>query len=94
MRFEQFQPAHQHIEQLLARGLLRHVGVDPSQHGLVDLLDVSGEDCKRRTVLGAQIRKRNLGALGKLGQADLLERLFLQQCEHRRDDLFPVGIGR
>ena len=43
VRREQFQPAHQHVEQLFARGFLRHLGVDAGEHRSVDVLDVGGE---------------------------------------------------
>ena len=33
---EQFEPAHQHVEQPLARRFLRHVGIDLGQHLAVE----------------------------------------------------------
>jgi len=93
VRLKQFQPAHQHIEQLFARGLLRHVGIDPGKYGLVDVLDMCGENRKRGSELSAQIRQRNAGALGKLGKSNSFERLFGQQREKRRDDFVPAGVA-
>ena len=68
-----FEPAHQHVEQPLARRLLGHVGDRAGQHLAVDLLDVGGEDRERRAELAAQVGERDAGALGDLGEADPLE---------------------
>ena len=76
---EQFEPAHQHIEQPLARRFLRHVGIDLGEHLAVELLDVGGEDRKRRAELAAQLGQRHAGALGDLGEADALDRLLGEQ---------------
>ena len=43
-----FEPAHQHIEQAFALGLLGHVAEIGRKHGAVGRLDVSGKDRERR----------------------------------------------
>ena len=88
---ERLQPAHQHVEQPLARRLLRHVGVAAGEHRAVDVLDVSGEDRERRAELGAQLRKLETGAAGDFGQADLLEGMLGQQRHQRVDRLVAVA---
>ena len=54
VRRKRLEPAHQHVEQPLARRLLGHVGVAAGQHRAVDLLDVSGEDREHRAEFVAQ----------------------------------------
>ena len=70
---QHFQPAHQHIEQFFARRLLGHVGVAAEQHLLIGVLDLRGQDRERRGKFRPQLRERDAGALGDIGQPDPLE---------------------
>ncbi len=63
VRRQHFEPPHQHVEQPLARRLLRHVGIDAGEHGAVGLLHVRGEDRERRAEQAAQLGERNLRPL-------------------------------
>ena len=56
-----FEPAHQHVEQALARGFLRHVGIVAGQHLAIDLLDLCGQHRKRGAELRAKLGQRNAG---------------------------------
>ena len=91
---EQFEPAHQHVEQPLARRFLFHVGIDLGQHLAVELLGMGGEDGERRAEFAAQFGERDAGALGQLGEADPLDRLLGQQRHKRVDDAFARRAGR
>ena len=64
MRRQNFDPAHQHVEQAFARRLLFHVAHVLRQHGAVDGLDVGGEDTERRGEFAAQLRERHAGTAG------------------------------
>ena len=88
---QRFQPAHQHVEQPLARRLFGHVGVAAGEHRAVDVLDVGGEDRERRAEFGAQLRQLQPGAAGDFGQADLLEGLLGEQRHQRVDRLVAIG---
>ena len=93
---QQLNPAHQHVEQPLARRFLLHVGIDFSEHLAVKLLDLGAEDRKRRSEFAAQVGQRDAGALGDFGQADALDRLLGEQ--HMKASMMrsrgePVGAG-
>jgi hypothetical protein len=94
VRRQHFEPAHQHVEQALARRLLRHVVIAAAgEHGTVDGLHVRGEDGERRAERVAQARERDAGILGDLGKTDLLDRLFGEQRHERVDDAFALGLA-
>ena len=65
MRGKQLDPAHQHVEQPLARRLLGHVGIFAGEHRAVDPLYVGGQNRKGRTECAAQVGERNAGALAR-----------------------------
>ena len=91
MRRQQLDPAHQHVEQPLARRLLGHVGIIAGEHRAVDLLYVGGQNREGRTECAAQVGERNAGALGDLGKADLFDRLFGKQRHEGVDDALALG---
>jgi hypothetical protein len=86
VRGKQLDPAHQHVEQPLARRLFGHVGIVASEHRAVDPLYVGGQNRKGRIECAAQVGKRNAGALRDLGQADLFDRLLCKQRHESVDD--------
>ena len=88
---QRLEPAHQHVEQPLARRLLGHVGVAAGEHRAVDVLDVGGEDGERRAEFGAQGRKLQAGAAGDFGKPDLFEGMLGEQRHQRVDRLVAVG---
>ena len=52
-----------------------------------------GEDRERRAELAAQVGERDAGALGDLGEADLLERLLGEQRHEGCDDALARRAG-
>ena len=86
-------PAHQHVEQALARRLLGHVASAAGEHGAVDVLDVGGDDRQRRAEFGAQLGQFQPGAAGDFGQPDLFERMLGEQRHQRVNRLVAVGIA-
>ena len=86
MRGVRLKPAHEHIEQSLARRLLRHVAVAAAQHLAVDLLHMRGQDRERGAELAAQIGERYLGTPRNFSKIDALDRLLGQQGHEGRDD--------
>ena len=55
MRGEQLDPAHQHVEQPLARRLFGHVGIVAGEHRAVDLLHEGSQNRKGRIECAAQV---------------------------------------
>ena len=90
VRRERLEPAHQHVEQPLARRLLGHVGVAAREHLAVDLLDMGGVDRKQRAEFAAQRGERDPGAGGDVGKADPLDRMLRQQGQEGGDDLVAI----
>jgi hypothetical protein len=91
VRLKQFEAAHQHVEQALARGLVVHVAVIAFEHLAVDVLDVGGEDRHRRAELGAQFGQRHARLGGDVGKSDVLKRMIGEQRQERFDD--PVAVA-
>ena len=91
---EHLEPAHQDVEQALARRLLGHVVIGAGEHRAVDLLHLRGEDRERRAECPAQLGQRDAGLLGDLGKADLLDRLLGEQRHERFDDPLARRLGR
>ncbi len=86
VRRQHVEPAHQHVEQPLARRLVGHAGVDAVEHRAVDLAHMRGQHLDLGGMLGAQFRQRDAGAARNLGEADVLEPLLRQQRHEGADD--------
>jgi len=93
VRCEQFKPAHQHVEQALARRLFGHVGIAAGKHCAVGLAHVRGEDREPRSECAAQIRERHLRCLGNFGKADALNRFFREQRHECVNDALAFGFA-
>ena len=70
---ESLDPAHQHIEQSLARRLFRHVAGTAGEHRAVDVLNVAGDDGERGAEFGAQLGELQAGPAGDFSQPDFFE---------------------
>ena len=95
VRRQRLEPAHQHVEQPLARRLLGHVGVAAGEHRAVDVLHVRGEDRERRAELAAQFAtaSRRRGRRSRRGRSRS-NGLLGEQRHERVDRLVAVGAAR
>ena len=87
---ERFEPAHQHVEQPLARRLLGHVGIAAGEHRAVDVLDVGGEDGERRAEFGAQLPR----ASGRRGRRPRRGRSPRSECSASSAISASIALSR
>jgi hypothetical protein len=93
VRREHFEPAHQDVEQPLARRLLGHVGIAAGEHCAVCLPYLRGEDRERRRECAPQLGERDVGCCGDVGKPDSLERFFGEQRHKSVDDAIALGLA-
>ena len=93
VRREHLEPAHQHVEQTLTRGLFGHLGIAADEHRAIGLFYLRGEDREGRRERGAQIGKRDIGGSRNLGETDALDRLFGEQRHEHVDDALALGFA-
>ena len=78
MRCERLEPAHQHVEQPLARRLPGDVRIAPRQHLAIDLLHLGRKYGEKRAELGAALGKRQSGTGGDVAERNFLDPPFGQ----------------
>jgi hypothetical protein len=92
MRLQRLEPAHEYVEQAVARRLLGVFAATARKHFTVGLANEGGDHVECRPELAPHVGQRNAGLFGDGGESDVLERLLGEQREEGLDDLVAIGV--